>query len=184
MTIKPDHELMKRGNRLATMHIYNATWLKSCGDDDDDADATNPSHVYRSEDSKWNHFWSSIIGNQNSSQPAQCGTSNIFRYQNHAVSAPHSAALWRSHLHDAHHLISGFHRHRILREWKLARQTPKQCVVGILKGKAGKGGKDCKAWYSIKVVSGRRDTRLDSESSLCEHLCKNSAQDINPFVMQ
>ena len=129
-------------------------------------------------------FGHQITGNQNSSQPAQCGTSNIFRYQNHAVSAPHSAALWRSHLHDAHHLISGFHRHRILREWILARQTPKQCVVGILKGKAGKGGKDCKAWYSIKVVSGRRDTRLDSESSLCEHLCKNSAQDINPFVMQ
>ena len=35
-----------------------------------------------------------------------------------------------------------------------------------------------KAWCSFKVVSGRRDTRLDSASSLCEDLCRNRAKDL------
>ena len=56
---------------------------------------------------------------------------------------------------------------------------PKQCVVRILKGKVERAQKHqwlqasrtkaaivVKTWCSFKVVSGRRDTRRDSASSL------------------
>ena len=64
----------------------------------------------------------------------------------------------------------------------------KQCEVRILKEKVERTQNHqwlqarktrailvVKAWCSFKVVSGRRDARLDSASSLCEALCRRSS---------
>ena len=76
---------------------------------------------------------------------------------------------------------------RVRMEVIIPARDPKQCVVRIRKGKVERIQNQqwfqasrirvtlvVKEWCSFKVVSGRRDTRLNSASSLCEDFCKKS----------
>ena len=73
------------------------------------------------------------------------------------------------------------------RQLTIPARDPTQCAVRFLKGKVERtqnhkwlqasrtrGTLVVKACCSFKVVSGRRDTSLDSVSSLCEDLCRRS----------
>ena len=120
---------------------------------------------------RWHLGWDLIQPNP---RPSGWGQAPIFSPDKNAYQGIGALLMWCQEV-------------RIRIEVIIPARDPKQCVVRIRKGKVERIQNQqwfqasrirvtlvVKEWCSFKVVSGRRDTRLDSASSLCEDFCKKS----------